>query len=108
MSRASGTQVDKKKISTAEEIDLALQSIGAAPGVIPKIVTLLTTGELQDNERLMAWLKLLEFIKPKLKAVDHSGTVSQVQVQLSHSDIKEILARDPFTAAKPVPSETKE
>lgn len=62
-------------------------------------------GDMKDNERASLLLTLMKFLYPTLKAVDHTGTVSQVQVQLTHKEIEEILKNDPFRKARSVSNE---
>lgn len=56
-------------------------------------------GDLKDSERLQAWLALLKYTRAQLKSVEHSGTITEVQVALSPKEIESILHADPFSKA---------
>lgn len=72
---------------------------------IRMLMDLLVNGDLKDSERAAGWAALMKYTRAQLKAVEHSGTVTEVQVQLSPDDIKGIIAADPFKAAIEVKSE---
>jgi hypothetical protein len=48
-------------------------------------------GEMSDKERADAMLAMMKFLYPTLKAVDHTGSVTQVNVQLTHEQIASIF-----------------
>lgn len=61
--------------------------------------------EVNPDKRADLCLALMRFMYPTLKAIDHTGTVAQVKVELSHKDIDSILKADPFLGAKEVKTE---
>ena len=62
-------------------------------------------GDMSDYERSQVLLSLMKFLYPTLKAVDHTGEVKNVTVNLTHKDIQNILKNDPFLEAKEVKPE---
>lgn len=110
--RRRGQKTSRVNYTTEELVRNSLRDMGweIADDVCPitdLVLKLITDPELDKTTRVNASLKLLEFIRPRLKQVDHTGTVNQVQVQLTHSEIQKILQADPFQAAIEVKPEEK-
>lgn len=70
--------------------------------ILEHALSTILRGDMKDAERGSLILALMKFLYPTLKSVDHTGSVSQVQVQLTHKEIEEILKNDPFRKAKDI------
>jgi hypothetical protein len=110
--RTAGMKASRKNYTTEELVRNSLKAMGID---IPEdrcpitdlVLNLLMDPEVDKALKMQASLKLMEFLRPRLKQVDHTGTVNQVQVQLTHQEIQKILQADPFQAAIEVKSEDK-
>lgn len=114
--RTAGMKASRKNYTTEELVRNSLTAMGID---IPEdrcpitdlVLNLLMDPEVDKALKMQASLKLMEFLRPRLKQVDHTGTVNQVQVQLTHAEIQKILATDPFQAAidvTPTPQTAKD
>ena len=106
---APGT-ITKVHRTAWEGLELAFQKI--FPGekfraefMLEHALHTILRGEMSDKERADSILAIMKFLYPTLKAVDHTGTVANVQVTLTHDQIASILRNDPFAAAKEIKPE---
>ena len=104
-----GVPALKKQRSALEAVrDIIQELTGKDLGPdadLKMFMELLINGDLTNESRLSGWTALMKYTRAQLKAVEHSGTVTEVQVQLSPDDIKGIIAADPFKSAIEVKSE---
>jgi len=110
--RTPGQKTSRYNYTTEELIRNSLKAMGyevpddSCP-VTDLVMRLIMDPQTDHALRVQASLKLMEFVRPKLRQVDHTGTVNQVQVQLTHQEIQKILQADPFQAAIEVKPEDK-
>lgn len=77
------------------------------PSVILELfIHSVTDKEILPDKRAELLLALMRFMYPTLKAVDHTGTVAQVKVELTPKEITEILTADPFLKAQAIHDES--
>ena len=102
--RTPGMKVSRKNYTTEELIRNSLKNMGievpddSCP-ITDLVMQLIMDPKTDHTLRVNASLKLMEFVRPRLKQVEHVGNINAVQVQLTHAEIQKILAADPFQAA---------
>lgn len=102
MPHPPGQPKEKRRTSIEAVRDILHELTGKDLGPdadLRAVLELLVFGDLKDGERLQAYTALLKYTRAQLKAVEHSGTVTEVQVALTPKEVEAILYADPFSKA---------
>lgn len=99
--------IEPRHTSFAAALEEAWKRISPGEPYRPSVILETFIHNLMDptvepDRRADLCLALMKFMYPTLKAVDHTGTVAQVKVELTHKEISDILKADPFLEAKPI------